>query len=277
MPSPNPIYTQKPFSLAHLRSVFANSDPVKLAAMTALMPWDYFHKQYEFQEATLNADWTAVRDSGNTATNFAYNAQRNGALQGATGATDDGSFALHYHAALFNPSDNPFVWFRWVAPAAVTGFSFEIGFSDPKTDEALPGITDVDADPPTVGNGVTDIAAVHMDTDQAVATARIVGDGTTGAAVGRTLTNDAGTAWTPTAGGIIDTIVGVRANRAFCWIWDSAARVGVMQAAEASGTHNGPDANVLIRPYAMFRTRNTTSKTISLLKAVIVAEENRTS
>ena len=158
----------------------------------------------------------------------------------------------------------------WVAPAAVTGFSFEIGFSDPKSDETLPGISDVDASPPTVGNGVTEIAAVHMDTDQAVATARLVGDGTTGTAEGLMLTNDAGTAWTPTARGVIDVIVGVRPNLAFCWIWDSLARVGVM-----NGVANGPDADVLVRPYAYFRTRNTTSKTISILKAVIVAEENR--
>jgi len=201
----NPIFIQKPFSLAHMRSVFAKSDPKGLAAMTALMPWDYFHRTYDFNEPTLHTDWTAVRDSGNTATNFAYNAQRNGALRGATGTTDDGSFALHYHGAIFNPSDNPYVWFRWVAPAAVTGFSFEIGFSDPKTDEALPGVTDVDG--PTTGNGVTDIGCVHMDTDQDLTTAAIVADGTTGAAASASLVNRAGTAWTPTASGIIDVIV----------------------------------------------------------------------
>ena len=272
MPHPSPIYQQKPFSLAAMRSAFAKSDPKALAAMVSLMPWDYFYRAYDFNEPTLHTDWTAVRDSGNTATNFAYNAQRNGALRGATGTTDDGSFALHYHGAIFDPADNPMVWFRFVAPAAVTGFSFEIGFSDPKTDEALPGITDVDASPPTVANGVTDIGAVHMDTDQATATARLVGDGTTGTSVGLTLTNDAGTAWTPTASAIIDVIVGVRANQTVCWLWDGGARIGVMQAVA-----QGPDSGVLVRPYAMFRTRNTTSKTIDLLKAVIVAEENRTS
>ena len=133
-------------------------------------------------------------------------------------------------------------------------------------------LTDVDADPPTVANGVTDLGAVHMDTDQAVATARLVGDGTTGTAVGLTLTNRAGTAWTPTASGIIDVIVGIRPNLTFCRIWDSLAPMGIMQAVA-----QGPDTGVLVMPYALFRTRNTTSKTISILKAVIVAEENRTS
>jgi len=266
--NPNAIYTQKPFSLAHLRRVFGMSDPVKLAAMSALMPWDYFYRAYEFNEPTMHTDWTAATDDG---TAFVYNAQRNGAIQGATGTTDDAACAIHYHAAIFNPSDKPFLWLRWVAPAAVTGFSWEVGFSDPKSDETLPAVSDVDADPPTVGNGVTDVGCVHMDTDQAVATARLVGDGTTGAAVGSTLvTRDGSTGWTPTASGVIDVIVGIEANKTRCWIWDSLAPVGIM-----TEIAQGPDADILVRPYAYFRTRNTTSKTVSILKAVILCEENR--
>ena len=277
MPNPNPIYTGKPFSLAHMRRVFAMSDPVKLAAMVSLMPGDYFYRAYEFNEPTLHTDWTAVRDSGNTATNFAYNAQRNGALQGVTSGTDDSSFALHYHGAIFDPADKPFIWFRWVAPAAVSGFAFETGFSDPKTDEALPACTALTAlssneTTPTIGNGVTDVGAVAMDTDLTLTTAALIGDGTTGAAVGQGILNGAGTVWTPTAGGIIDVFLGVEANKTRCWIWDSGAPVGVMREIT-----NGPDSGVLVRPYIMMRTRNTTSKTINLLKAVVVAEENRTS
>lgn len=269
MPNPNPIYTQKPFSLAHFRRVFAVSDPVKLAAMTGLMPWDYFHKVWDFHEATLTADWTTDVTAGGAPTAFAYNAQRNAALRGATGTTDDGVTALKYHSVAFDPADNPFFWLRWVAPAAVTGFSFEIGFSDAKTDEALPACTDIDT--PTVANGVTDMGGVHMDTDQTLTTAAVVADGTTGAALATTLVNRAGTAWTPTASGIIDVIVGVRPNLTYCWIWDSLAPMGIMQSVA-----QGPDTAVLVRPYALFRTRNTTSKQIDLLKAVIVAEENRT-
>ena len=254
-----------------MRRVFAMSDPVKLAAMVQLMPWDYFYRAYDFNEPVLHTDWTAAAQGGGT-TSFAYNAQRNGALQGTPGATDDAGISLHYHAALFDPADKPFIWFRWIAGATVTGFQFEIGFSDPKTDEGLPGVTDNDADPPTVGNGVTDIGCVHMDTDQAVTTARLVGEGATGAAVGSTLVDRAGTAWTPTASGIIDVIVGVEANKTRCWIWDSLAPVGIMQEVT-----NGPDSGVLVRPYALFRTRNTTIKTITLLKAVVCSEENRTS
>lgn len=270
MPAPNPIFINKPFSLAHFRRVFGMSDPVKLAALVQEMPWDYFYRAYDFHEPTLHTDWVAGAQGGGT-TSFAFNAQRNAALRGATGATDDAGIVLYYANAIFDAADNPFFWVRFVAPAAVTGFSFEIGFSDPKTDETLPAITDVDASPPTVGNGVTDCGMVHMDTDQAVGTARLVGDGTTGASVGLTLVNDAGTAWTPTASGIIDVIIGIRANLTYCRIWDSLAPMGVMQAVA-----QGPDTGVLLRPSLMFRTRNTTSKQIDLLKAVIVSEENRT-
>lgn len=269
MPNPNPIKIQKPFSLAHMRSVFANSDPAKLAAMVALMPWDYYHHISEFDRALDTAFWTTAVTAGGGPTAFAVNNQRNGAVQGATGTTDNDATAIHFARVIFDPADKPMFWLRWIAPAAVTGFSFEIGFSDAKTDEALPGITDVDT--PASGNGVTDIGCVHMDTDQTLQTAALVADGTTGAAAKTDLSNRAGTAWTPTASGIIDVIVGVEANLTRCWIWDSLAPMGIMQAVA-----QGPDSGTLVRPYALFRTRNTTSKTITLLKAVIVAEENRT-
>ena len=265
MPKPNPIYIPKPFSLVHSRSAFSGSDPRKLAAMTALMPWDYFHRTYEFEEPTMVPQWVSNVTAGGAPTAFAYNAQRNSGLQGATGTTDDGVVELVYHAALFDPSDNPMVWFRFIAPAAVSGFSFEIGLSDPRT-AALPGVTDVDT--PATGNAVTDMAAVHMDTDQTLTTAALVADGTTGAA----LKTDISPVWTPTVNGIIDVIVGVRPNLANCWIWDQGALVGN----RAHAVAQGPDAGVLVMPYALFRTRNTTTKTISILKAVIVAEENRT-
>lgn len=239
--------------------------------MVQLMPWDYFYDSDEFTGTLDTVKWTAPTQGAGT-TAFAFNAQRNGALQGTPGATDDSSIGLHYANVIFDPADKPMFWLRWVAGATVTGLQFEIGFSDAKTDEALPGVTDVDADPPTVANGATDIGCVHMDTDQAVATARLVGDGTTGAAVGLTLVNRAGTAWTPTASAIIDVIVGVEANLTRCWIWDSLAPMGIMQSVA-----QGPDSGVLVRPYAMFRTRNTTVKTISILKTVIISEENRTS
>lgn len=270
MPNPNPILVQKPFSLAHFRSAFAHNDPKALAALVDQMPWDYYYFRDEFDKTLDTAYWTTAVSAGGGPTAFAYNAQRNGALQGATGTTDDDVTAIHFANTFFNPSDKPFFWMRWIAPAEVTNFSFEIGFSDPKTSEALPGVTDVDT--PATGNGVTDIGCVHMDTDQDLKTAALVADGTTGAAAKTNLANRAGTAWTPTASGIIDVIVGVEANLTRCWIWDSLAPMGIMQSVA-----QGPDADVLVRPYALFRTRNTTSKTISLLKAVVVAEENRTS
>lgn len=265
MPNPNPIYIPKPFSLQHLRSAFGHTGPQTLAAMAELMPWDYFYEKHEFSRSLDTAYWTATVTAGGAPTAFAFNAQRNGALRGATGATDNGVTALSYASVIFDPADKPMFWLRFVAPAAVTGFSFEIGFSDAKTDEALPGITDVDT--PASGNGVTDIGCVHLDTDQTLTTAALVADGTTGAASKTNISP----VWTPTASKIIDVIVGVQANLTICWIWDNLGPIGVMQSVA-----QGPDSGVLVAPYALFRTRDTTSKTIDILKAVIVAEENRT-
>ena len=144
---------------------------------------------------------------------------------------------------------------RWRANA-VTGFSFEVGFSDPKADEALPGVTDVDT--PSIGNGVTDIVAIHMDTDQTDTTAYLVGDGTTGAATRTLIEDGAGTDFTPTANTWQTYVIGVRANLGFINVWDGRRYVGRF------GVTNGPDSGVLIRPYALFRTRNTVSKTIDV-------------
>lgn len=270
--SPNPVQVSKPFSLAHARSTFARTDPKGLAMMTHLMPWDYFHQQYEFHEVTLNPDWTATNSGGAGASSFVLNTQRNAALRGATGTTSTGTITLYYASALFDPSDNPFFWLRWVAPAAVTSFAFEIGFANVRTDQTLASVSAMSATPtPTIGNGSTDIAVATMDTSNTFTTAVIAADGTTGTPLATSLVNRAGLAWTPTASGIIDTIVGIRPNLTFCWIWDSLAPMGVMQSVA-----QGPDAGVLQRPYALFKTQNTTGKTVDLLKAILVSEEQRT-
>ena len=250
MPNPNPMFLQKPFSLVHARSMFGGADPKKLAMLIKNMPFDYGCLESEFGGAIVAADWTTAVTAGGGPTAFAYAAVRGGTAQGLTGSTDNDATAIYRTQTFLDPADNPFLIIRWKANA-VTGFSFEIGFSDPKTDEALPGVTDVDT--PTVGNGVTDILCVHMDTDQDLTTAALVGDGTTGAAAKTNI----GT-YTPTGGAYQTFVLGVRANLGFVKVWDGAGFVGEYSVS------NGPDSGVLVRPFAMFRTRNTVSKTIDI-------------
>jgi transcriptional regulator with AAA-type ATPase domain len=115
---------------------------------------------------------------------------------------------------------------------------------------------------------VQDICAWLQTPIKTLTTAALVADGTTGVAAKTNISP----VWTPTASSLIDVIVGVKPNLTVCWIWDNLGPVGVMQAVA-----QGPDTGVLVRPYALFRTRNTVSKQIDILKACVVSEENRTS
>ena len=265
MPNPTIMRLPKPLSLMHLRRLFAGSDPDKAALFAGLLPWDYFYEAHDFSGTLDSVKWSTAVTVGGAPTAFAYNAQRNGAVRGATGATDNGVTKLYYANVIFDAADNPVMLIRWKAPAAVTGFSFEIGFSDEATDEALPGVTDVDT--PATGNGVTDIVCVHMDTDQTLTTAALVGDGTTPAAAKTNI----GT-WTPTVDGWIEMMIAVRAGLGFASIWDSGAQQGGLIYSVGSG----PDAAVLMRPYALFRTRNTVTKQIDIDHIILVAERNAT-
>lgn len=254
MPDPNParIGGAMPYSLQHARSLFGGSDPKKIAALIPLLIGDYGFERTHFTGALVAADWSTAVSAGGGPTAFAYAAVRGGTAQGATGTTDNDATAIYRTQTFLDPADNPFMLIRWKSNV-VTGFSFEIGFSDPKSDEASPGVTDVDT--PTVGNGVTDILCVHLDTDQSLTTAALVGDGTTGSPTKTDIAT-----YTPTAGAYQTMLIGVRANAGVCEIWDGVAKIGNIQYAVT----NGPDSGVLVRPYALFRTRNTSSKTIDI-------------
>lgn len=252
MPNPSPMYleTIMPFSLRNGEAI--DRDPRSLAALIPLLVTDYKWFPTSFGGALVAADWSTAVTAGGGPTAFAYSAVRGGVVQGLTGTTDNDVTALYRTQTFLDPADNPFLVIIWRSNA-VTGFSFEVGFSDPKSDEALPGVTDVDT--PATGNGVTDIACVHMDTDQTLTTASLVGDGTTGAATKTDIST-----YTPTAATWQTTVIGVRANQCFAACWDGAALVGNRKYRAS----NGPDSGVLVRPYALFRTRNTTSKTIDI-------------
>jgi len=265
MSNPNPMYITKALSLAHARSMFAGSDPVKLALLIKVLKFDYGWLEDEFVQALDTTRWTTAVTAGGGPTAFAYSAVRGGVIQGQTGATDNDAISIYLTQTFLDPADNPFMLIQWRSNA-VTGFSFEIGFSDPKTDEALPGVTDVDT--PTVGNGVTDILCLHMDTDQTLTTVALVGDGTTGSATSLSDPEGAGSSYTPTASAWQTFIIGVRPNLGYAHVWDGAGFAGTFSVS------NAPDSGVLVRPYALFRTRNTVNKTIDIRKICAAWEQN---
>lgn len=274
MAKPNPTYLKKPFSLDSFDGLFGHGDrPRKLAQMVDLMKFDYFLHFFDFQEDTINTQWTTAVTAGGGPTAFAANAQRGGAIRGATGTTDNDVTAIHYDHSIWDAADNPFMIIRWKAPANVADFSFEIGFSDAKTNENEPGVSDVDT--PAVSNGVTELVAVHMDTDQTLTTAALVGVGTnsTIAKTNINTTNAGSTGWTPTASKWIEMIIGVRQYEGYATIWDNGIPVANATTWRVAA---GPESGVLFRPYALFRTRSTTTKQIDIDFIGVGGERNAT-
>lgn len=269
MAKPTPMFEQKPMSLAHMRSVFAGTDPRKLAALCASMPWDYFVKTYDFESPTMTSDWSTAVTAGGAPTAFAYNGIRNAAARGATGTTDDGVTAIYYHAAVFDAADNPLMIARLKMPAAVSAFVMEIGFSDPKTDEKLVSVSDVDT--PAVANGITDAVIFNYDDEQTL-DAGLVGVGTSTTILATTVYSVGTTVWTPTASKWVDIMVGCRAGQGYMSLWQDGAPIGNRQWAVASG----PDAGVLMRPSLVFKTTNTTTKQIDIDYITLIAERNNT-
>jgi len=259
------LNVQRPFSLLHYAKV-NNLDPRRILLNAPNLFSNFYYRLHEFDGTLVAADWSTDVTTGGAPTAFAYNAQRNGALRGATGTSDNGVTAIYQPNVAMNSADHPVVFFRFRAPADVAGFGYEIGWSDAKSDEKLVCVSALSAaGAPTITNGITDFGMLVRNTDLTLTTTAIIGDGTTGTVLGGLV----GT-WVPTASGIIDMIIGVSPNLTKVQVWDSGAFIGEFNVL------NGPDSGTLVRFSALFKTLDTTERTIDILKTAFLAEENAT-
>ena len=259
------LNVQKPFSLLHYAKV-NNLDPRRILLNAPNLFSNFHFEMNNFDRTLLAADFTTTAASGTT---FAYNAQRNGAFRGATGAVDNATVNLYPPNVAFDPADNPAFFLRWRSPADTTRMAFEIGWSDAKTDEALTcvsALTDVAAAVPTVGNGITDYGMLVFNTDMSLVTAALIGDGTTGTVLGLRLPS----LWAPANSAIIDMIVGISPNLVKAQVWENNAFIGEFNVT------NGPDTAVLVRPSFLWKSLDAATKQIDVLKYVVLAEENAT-
>lgn len=266
MADPSLMFVRKPLSLKHLSEVFGGGPPSRAAFMQQLMIWDYAVERHEFITAIETAHWTAVTSGG---TDFAYNAQRGGALRGATGATGNNTVALHKAQTYLDAADNPVFMGRLVMPSSLANTRLEIGMSDPKTTETAQSVTDIDT--PALANGVTDGAYIAMDTGQTLTTMALVAAGTSSADAKTNITDTNGTAHTPTASGIWEFVIGCREGQAMCMIWNNGAFIA------HTVVNSGPDAGVLMRPSIYVETLAASSRVLDIDWLVIAHERNRTS
>ena len=135
-----------------------------------------------------------------------------------------------------------------------------IGFTDALSDETLPAVTDVDT--PATGNGATDVAVVHLDTDQTLTTAAFVSE-STGSAFACQKVN-LGT-WTPTAATYYTVRVQLATNNAFCKVFDSSdPRRPILVANGEKGLTSALEGGTAVRPHMLFGTRNTSAKVVDI-------------
>ena len=177
---PKPIYGDhhRPGSLDQVaRGRGYNSELV--AFLLPLARRNYWFKHYDFEEQTINPDWTVANSSGTSAADFAIQADiEDGALKGDTGTSDNGSIVIRYDTAMFDAARNPGMEARFKFDLVVDTPVFEMGFHDPATNEYAININDIDT-PTIVANGTTDFVFAAMDPDQTLKNLALISVGTT--------------------------------------------------------------------------------------------------
>ena len=249
MPKPQYGRFHRPGSLAQLtRGRGQNSE---LAGF--LLPFarrDYWFKHYDFEEQTINPDWTVANSSGTSAADFAVTANaEDGVLTGDTGTDDNGSIVIRYDTAMFDAARNPGIEARFLFDLVTDTPVFELGFHDPATNEYAININDIDT-PTLVSNGVTDSIFVAMDPAQTLKSMALVAVGTTDA-VAKTVIGASPGSMPFTAATYATLLVQGRANGGYAIFEDNLAT--------AAAIATGPDAGVLMLPYFLVGTRVTTA------------------
>ena len=207
----------------------------------------------DFIEDTLSTTrWNLAADG--TATTFVWTAAAGGTIQGSTGGTDNGYHAINGDV-IWSGDKNAGCAIRFKMDV-VTGFTFELGFTDALGDETLPAVTDVDT--PATGNSATDVAVIHLDTDQTLTTAAFVSE-STGTAYAAQKAN-LGT-FTPTAAKWYTAIVQLNGDTAMCAIYNTdTAGHPILQDGTDKSLVLALEGGTLVRPHFLFGTRNTTAK-----------------
>ena len=244
-----------PLGMNHLKDFTAlNSELAEFLKPYAIHDVSFIDE--DFKGFDLGNLWTTAGDSGSTEFAIPATALLGGAVTGATGTTDDNAISIR-GKAIWKGDNNAGMAVRFKT-SAITDFSFEIGFIDAVTDPTLPVITDVDT--PASGNGASDIAVVHMDTDQALKTMAFVVDGVTS---GMTTTKSNLGTLTPTAATYMWVCVQLVGDRAHVIIDDN----------KDSNHYKAIDAKIeggtLVMPWMYFRTRVTTTRTIDIDKILV--------
>ena len=188
-----PVYglARKPGSLAQLSKFTRGWNDDRAQFLLPLAFQDVFYKRYDFENDTITGDFTvSEKDAGSTV--FAISTSvENGALVGATAATDNTMIGLNYDGVFFDAQSSPGMRVRLKVNTA-TSIYIEAGFCDAPTQayDANWTVTTGTADPTLVSNGTTDVASVVLDTDATQKSFVLCAVGTTDSAPKLTVLGD---------------------------------------------------------------------------------------
>jgi len=207
----DPVYGRnlKPGSLAQL-SRFTNGWNDQMANfLLPLAKQDYFFKLYDFDEDTINSDWTVNNAGGAGISSFAASTSLEyGQLTGSTGTANDATaaIAISYDGIFFDAARNPGMLVRLKCDA-VNNMYLEATWSDAPT--ATDAASWDDEDTPTQAtNGQTDVTSVVIDTSETNKSAQLITVGTTDTTVtAAAMSTATTTAGDPLAAGVFSTIL----------------------------------------------------------------------
>jgi|SRR3990167_8646871 len=206
----DPVYGRalKPGSLAQLASFTRGWNDQMAQFLLPLAKQDYFFKFYDFDEDTINSDWTVNNAGGAAISSFAASTSLEyGQLTGSTGTANDATaaIAISYDGIFFDAARNPGMLVR-LKLDAVSNFYLEATWSDAPT--ATDAASWDDEDTPTqASNGQTDVTSIVIDTAETNKSAQLITVGTTDTITAAAMSTATTTAGDPLAAGVFSTLL----------------------------------------------------------------------
>jgi hypothetical protein len=224
----------------------------------------------DFVGLTLSAvSWASSRDGTGTIFAPLAGSVEGSSVFGVTGNVAGDGVEIHGIANWYG-SHNCLMEVRFQLDV-ITAFRLEIGFANTRTSHLAAVVTDVDA--PTIGNGATNLAVVHVDTSQTLTTMAFVTDGST-ASMNPTKTN-LGTRML-TAGDWLTVRVGVVETSAYCHVYDTENPVApalLEQAYHGDVLASQVTAASPMMPFVLLESLNTSVKTLAIDSILVMQDK----
>ena len=207
----DPVYgrTLKPGSLSQLTRFTRGWQDQMALFLLPLATQDIFYKFYDFENDTINSDFTVNNAGGTSVSSFAASTSLEyGQLTGSTGTSNDATaaIAISWDLIAMDAARNPGILAR-IKCDAVNNMMLEVTISDAPT--ATDAATWNDEDTPSLAsNGQTDATSIVVDTAETNKSFQLISIGTTDStATAAALSAATTTAGDPMAAGVFSTFL----------------------------------------------------------------------